>query len=209
MGDAPSALRAKVRVLNSLAKLLRLLTARRASRVRASLPSTRQPMQTSESDGRTAAHRAYGLLVLSSLVLASCGAAGAAVPPSPRGTSAPVPGRSLELATPSQVVAPTVPLTALPTTVETATVAPAPAPGGTLAPTPRPPTSTPRATMTPIPPRTVAPTARTNCDPSYPTVCIPPLPPDLDCGQIPFRRFVVRPPDPHRFDADRDGVGCE
>jgi endonuclease YncB( thermonuclease family) len=47
------------------------------------------------------------------------------------------------------------------------------------------------------------------CDPSYPTVCIPPPPPDLDCGDIPFRRFTVLPPDPHRFDGDGDGIGCE
>ena len=48
-----------------------------------------------------------------------------------------------------------------------------------------------------------------NCDPSYPDVCIPPSPPDLDCGDIPYRRFTVLPPDPHRFDGDNDGVGCE
>ena len=47
------------------------------------------------------------------------------------------------------------------------------------------------------------------CDPSYPTVCIPPSPPDLDCPQISFRRFVVRAPDPHGFDGDNDGIGCE
>ena len=47
------------------------------------------------------------------------------------------------------------------------------------------------------------------CDPSYPGVCIPPPPPDLDCGEIPFRRFRVTGADPHRFDRDRDGVGCE
>lgn len=47
------------------------------------------------------------------------------------------------------------------------------------------------------------------CDPSYPDVCIPPPPPDLDCGDIPYRRFRVRAPDPHGFDRDRDGVGCE
>lgn len=47
------------------------------------------------------------------------------------------------------------------------------------------------------------------CDPSYPTVCIPPFPPDLDCGEIPFRRFRVVGSDPHGFDRDRDGVGCE
>ncbi len=53
----------------------------------------------------------------------------------------------------------------------------------------------------------------TNCAASYPDVCIPPPPPDLDCGQITHRRFrvvhTVASPDPHRFDGDRDGVGCE
>jgi micrococcal nuclease len=49
----------------------------------------------------------------------------------------------------------------------------------------------------------------TRCDPAYPTVCIPPFPPDLDCGEIPYRRFKVLPPDPHGFDRDRDGTGCE
>ena len=48
-----------------------------------------------------------------------------------------------------------------------------------------------------------------DCDPAYPTVCIPPPPPDLNCGDIEFRRFHVMPPDPHKFDGDRDGVGCE
>ena len=51
--------------------------------------------------------------------------------------------------------------------------------------------------------------ARDDCHPSYPDVCIPPLPPDLDCGEIPFRRFQVIGSDPHRFDPDRDGIGCE
>lgn len=53
------------------------------------------------------------------------------------------------------------------------------------------------------------PTPNQNCDPSYPDVCIPPPPPDLDCGDIPHRGFRVLPPDPHRFDRDKDGVGCE
>jgi micrococcal nuclease len=47
------------------------------------------------------------------------------------------------------------------------------------------------------------------CDSSYPTVCIAPPPPDLDCADIPHRRFAVLPPDPHRFDGDRNGIGCE
>jgi micrococcal nuclease len=48
-----------------------------------------------------------------------------------------------------------------------------------------------------------------DCDPSYPDFCVPPPPPDLDCRDIPHRRFRVQPPDPHRFDTDRDGIGCE
>ena len=47
------------------------------------------------------------------------------------------------------------------------------------------------------------------CDPAYPDVCIPLPPPDLDCGDIPHTNFTVLPPDPHRFDGDEDGVGCE
>ena len=47
------------------------------------------------------------------------------------------------------------------------------------------------------------------CDPAYPGVCIPPPPPDLDCADIPYRRFTVLAPDPHRFDGDHDGIGCE
>lgn len=59
------------------------------------------------------------------------------------------------------------------------------------------------------PPTKAAAASRSGCDPSYPTVCIPPPPPDLDCGDIPYRRFQVVGDDPHRFDADNDGIGCE
>jgi hypothetical protein len=48
-----------------------------------------------------------------------------------------------------------------------------------------------------------------NCSPSYPTHCIPPPPPDLNCDDVPWNNFTVRPPDPHNFDGDNDGVGCE
>jgi micrococcal nuclease len=48
-----------------------------------------------------------------------------------------------------------------------------------------------------------------NCSPAYPTVCIAPPPPDLDCKDISFRRFKVLAPDPHNFDGDHDGIGCE
>lgn len=49
----------------------------------------------------------------------------------------------------------------------------------------------------------------TNCAPSYPDVCIAPPPPDLDCGDIEYRDFRVTGTDPHRFDSDKDGIGCE
>ena len=50
---------------------------------------------------------------------------------------------------------------------------------------------------------------RADCSPCYPSVCIPPPPPDLDCPEIPYRRFQVVGCDPHRFDGDHDGIGCE
>lgn len=50
---------------------------------------------------------------------------------------------------------------------------------------------------------------RAGCDPSYPTICIPAGSADLDCGDIPHRRFEVIGSDPHRFDRDKDGIGCE
>ena len=48
-----------------------------------------------------------------------------------------------------------------------------------------------------------------SCDPSYPDFCIPSPPPDLDCKDIPQKRFTVIGSDPHRFDGDKDGIGCE
>jgi micrococcal nuclease len=51
------------------------------------------------------------------------------------------------------------------------------------------------------------------CAASYPDECIPPPPPDLDCSDIPYRNFRVlwnvADPDPHHFDGDHDGIGCE
>ena len=72
-----------------------------------------------------------------------------------------------------------------------------------VAPTPTaiPPTPTPAPAATPAPP--------SNCHSSYPTVCIPPPPPDLNCGDISLRRFQVVGSDPHGFDRDNDGIGCE
>jgi len=59
---------------------------------------------------------------------------------------------------------------------------------------------------TPVPPTQ---TEEISCDPSYPGVCIPPYPPDLDCGEIQYANFEVLSPDPHGFDGDNDGIGCE
>ncbi len=53
------------------------------------------------------------------------------------------------------------------------------------------------------------PAPRSNCDPSYPDFCIPPSPPDLDCDDVSREGFTVRGDDPHRFDGDNDGRGCE
>lgn len=52
-----------------------------------------------------------------------------------------------------------------------------------------------------------------DCEPSYPAFCLPVGSADLDCGDIEERAFTVRwdvaHPDPHRFDGNGDGLGCE
>ena len=48
-----------------------------------------------------------------------------------------------------------------------------------------------------------------DCDPSYPDVCIPPPPPDLDCGDIIYANFRTIGTDPHGFDGNNDGEACE
>ena len=52
----------------------------------------------------------------------------------------------------------------------------------------------------------------TNCDPSYPTVCIPPPPPVLHCADLPWKDFpvlhTVPNADPQHLDGDNDGFGC-
>jgi hypothetical protein len=78
-------------------------------------------------------------------------------------------------------------------------------------PPPPPPSSQPASAPAPVPAPAPPPPPPPsgNCDPSYPGVCIPPSPPDLDCGQISQRGFAVVGADPHRFDGDGDGIGCE
>jgi micrococcal nuclease len=70
-------------------------------------------------------------------------------------------------------------------------------------------TTTPATTTTTTTTAQSVTTTAANCHPSYPTVCIPPPPPDLNCGDIPYRRFQVTGSDPHGFDGDNDGIGCE
>lgn len=38
---------------------------------------------------------------------------------------------------------------------------------------------------------------------------VPPTGPDVDCPDVTERNFEVSPGDPHNFDADEDGIGCE
>jgi endonuclease YncB( thermonuclease family) len=68
--------------------------------------------------------------------------------------------------------------------------------------------ATPPMTV-PRPSTTVPKPAAAGCDPSYSTLCLLVGTPDLDCRDITARRFPVVSPDPHRFDRDRDGIGCE
>jgi hypothetical protein len=79
------------------------------------------------------------------------------------------------------------------------TVAELPPPPQTPAPKPKPVTTT-KAPAPPPPPDKPA-----NCHPAYPTVCIPPAPPDLDCKDVSYTNFKVLSPDPHRFDQNKDG----
>lgn len=60
-----------------------------------------------------------------------------------------------------------------------------------------------------IEPTSTAPPNNHSCDPSYPTICIPPSPPDLNCNDIPHKNFTVLQPDPHDFDSNKNGIGCE
>lgn len=105
--------------------------------------------------------------------------------------------------TPTHMATQTRTPTATPTTIATATTTPTATP-----------TRTPTATTTAAPTATTTPTVTATpngagCDAAYPTVCIPPPPPDLNCMDITERNFVVLTPDPHGFDRDGDGIGCE
>jgi hypothetical protein len=51
--------------------------------------------------------------------------------------------------------------------------------------------------------------SKQNCDPAYPDLCVPKNSPDLKCSDVKERNFKVLPPDPHGFDRDNNGIGCE
>lgn len=100
-----------------------------------------------------------------------------------------------EVASPSPESSPTP--SASPTPTPTLALSPSPSSAKTVISSPTPTTQSDGSS------------ARSGCDPSYPTVCIPPPPPDLDCKDVSYKRFKVLPPDPHNFDGNNDGVGCE
>ncbi len=114
-------------------------------------------------------------------------------------------GTSTSTNTPFVPPTPTMTFTPTMTLTPTITITNTPAPTSTPRPTIKP---TQKPTKVPV---VIVPTSKPaqNCDASYPDVCIAPYPPDLDCGQIPFKRFRVVGPDPHGFDRDHDGIGCE
>lgn len=81
--------------------------------------------------------------------------------------------------------------------VDTGRCGPAPAP-----------TTPPLVPLVPPPPP-----APRGCDSNYAGACVPPYPPDLDCGEL--RALGLALPvrvvgsDPHRLDGDGDRLGCE
>ena len=102
---------------------------------------------------------------------------------------------------PTQTLAPTPVPSLTPTPTQTVTLHATPANSST-------PTASPTPTITAAPEPTMSPTPIPERHPSYPRDCIPPPPPDLDCDDIAEKNFDVRPPDPHRLDGDKDGIGC-
>ena len=116
---------------------------------------------------------------------------------------------------PTRIVTPTP--TREPTTTPTLTPTPVPSltptPTQTVTPHVTPansstPTASPTPTITATPEPTMSPTPIPERHPSYPRVCTLLPPPDLDCDEIAEKNFHVRPPDSHRLDGDKDGIGC-
>jgi hypothetical protein len=127
------------------------------------------------------------------------------------------------MTTPTQTFTPTNTFTPTITETPTATAEPSQTSTSTMPNTPSltstpPDTATPFQTFTPLVVLQPSNTPQIpvsggggngNCDPAYPTVCIAPPPPDLDCPDIPYKNFHVLAPDPHNFDREGDGLGCE
>ena len=159
------------------------------------------------SRGIVAALIAFLLIVTQ--VVSSVSATGAAIIAAiPTGTRTPTASATpTQTLTPSQTFTSTI--TDTPTIASTPTITNLPTQSFTITSTNTPrPTYTLRSKNTP----TIVPTlggGGSNCHPSYPGVCIPPPPPELDCKDISYRRFQVIAPDPHNFDGDGDGFGCE
>jgi hypothetical protein len=129
----------------------------------------------------------------------------------PEEVVATAPSTSAAPTTTRELVLPRVSTTASPVTRATTTAVPR----TTVPPVTEPPETETVTESDPAPaPETVAETVPDTvpeeCSEYYPGVCIAPHPPDLDCGEIPHRRFEVLQPDPHGFDGnDNDGIGCE
>jgi hypothetical protein len=51
--------------------------------------------------------------------------------------------------------------------------------------------------------------SKQNCDAAYPDFCISQSLSNLKCQDVKQHNFKVLPPDPHNFDRNKDGVGCE
>lgn len=64
-----------------------------------------------------------------------------------------------------------------------------------------------RATAPPASPPPAPPSQSASCDPNY-TGCVPNVPYDLDCADVGHSVQVIGG-DPHGFDGDGDGSGCE
>ena len=138
------------------------------------------------------------------MIVAPMGTGAVAAPTSVSGPSAT--STSVATATPTSTPTNTPASTAILTVPST----PAPTETSWIAPMT---TNTPAPTHTPTQTRTATATIPAgDCDPAYPDVCIPPVSKggDLDCDDIPqFASFRVLPPDPHGFDREGDGIGCE
>lgn len=76
------------------------------------------------------------------------------------------------------------------------------------------PSPTPTRTTSSAPPTAAAPSVQPEprnapqCDPNYSGACVPIVSYDLDCADIGSSVSVIGS-DPHGFDADFDGYGCE